>query len=64
MGPLLREANVEDGSIDLDDVALSHYRLSKLKQQNLSLAIDGGAAICPKAGPRTGNLAHGWEGNA
>ena len=54
LGPLLREANVDDGSIDLDDIALSHYRLSKLRQQNLSLAIDGGEGLEPGTGLGSG----------
>lgn len=51
---MLREANVDDSSIDLDDVALSHYRLSKLKQQNLSLAIDAGEGLEPGTGLGSG----------
>nr|WP_319947068.1 DEAD/DEAH box helicase family protein [uncultured Shimia sp.] len=54
LGPLLREANVDDGSIDLDDVALSHYRLSKLKQQNLALATDGAEGLEPGTGLGSG----------
>ncbi|MFK8078383.1 MAG: type I restriction endonuclease subunit R [Granulosicoccus sp.] len=38
--PMLREANVEEDEVDLDNVVLSHYRLSKIKQQNLKLAED------------------------
>jgi type I restriction enzyme R subunit len=54
LGPLLREANVDDGEIDLDDVALSHYRLSKIKQQNLGLSIDGGEGLQPGSGLGSG----------
>lgn len=54
LGPLLREANVDDGSIDLDDVALSHYRLSKLKQQHLALATDGAEGLEPGTGLGSG----------
>jgi len=45
--PLLREAAVDDDTLDLDDVALSHYRLSKMKQQDLQLSIDGGDGLTP-----------------
>ena len=35
--PMLREARVDEDDIDLDNVMLSHYRLSKIKQQDLRL---------------------------
>lgn len=35
--PLLREELADDDEIDFSNVTLSHYRLSKLKQQNLKL---------------------------
>ncbi|MTI03693.1 type I restriction endonuclease subunit R [Roseibium sp. RKSG952] len=54
LGPLLREANVDDEFIDLEDVALSHYRLSKLKQQNLSLAVGGHEGLEPGSGLGSG----------
>ncbi len=38
--PMLREAKVLENDVDLDNVVLSHYRLSKIKQQNLKLAED------------------------
>jgi len=38
--PMLREARVEEDEVDLDNVVMSHYRLSKIKQQNLKLAED------------------------
>ena len=38
--PMLREARVEEDDVDVDNVVLSHYRLSKIKQQNLKLAED------------------------
>jgi len=45
LAPLLRgEAPVED-SIDLGSIALSHYRLSKIKQQNLILVKEGGEGL-------------------
>ncbi|MFT5085240.1 MAG: type I restriction enzyme R subunit, partial [Lentisphaeria bacterium] len=38
--PMLREVFVEDDEIDLNGVTLSHYRLSKLRQQHLQLKED------------------------
>lgn len=38
--PLLRETLVEEDDIDLDNVMLSHYRLSILNQQDLKLKQD------------------------
>jgi type I restriction enzyme R subunit len=40
LNPLLREQNIDDDDIDLNHVVLSHYRLSKIKQQNLMLNED------------------------
>ena len=40
LNPLLREENLDESDIDLDQVILSHYRLSKIKQQNLLLQED------------------------
>ncbi len=37
LNPLLREQILDEDDIDLDQVVLSHYRLSKIKQQNLIL---------------------------
>jgi len=37
LNPLLREQAIDDDDIDLDHVVLSHYRLSKIKQQDLAL---------------------------
>lgn len=54
LGPLLRESSVDDILIELDDVALSHYRLSKIKQQNLGLSIDGGEGLQPGSGLGSG----------
>lgn len=47
LAPHLREASPEDDIIDLSSVELSHYRLSKLKQQELRLAKDGQAGLEP-----------------
>ena len=38
--PMLREANIEEDDVDLDNVVLSHYRLSKIRQQDLKLQED------------------------
>lgn len=54
LGPLLREANIEEEELDLGDVALSHYRLSKIKQQNLRLAADAAEGLEPGSGLGSG----------
>ena len=38
--PMLREATIEEDGVDLDNVVLSHYRLSKIRQQDLKLQED------------------------
>ncbi|WP_066015162.1 type I restriction endonuclease subunit R [Endozoicomonas atrinae] len=38
--PLLREKRVEEDEIDLDNVVMSHYRLSKIRQQDIKLQED------------------------
>jgi type I restriction enzyme, R subunit len=38
--PMLRETVVDDDDIDLDSIVLSHYRLSKIRQQDLALQQD------------------------
>ncbi|WP_067582970.1 type I restriction endonuclease subunit R [Endozoicomonas ascidiicola] len=35
--PLLREKAVQEDEIDLDNVVMSHYRLSKIRQQDIAL---------------------------
>jgi len=40
--PMLREKIDEDDDVDLSNVTLSHYRLSKIKQQDLKLKDDDG----------------------
>lgn len=45
--PLLREANIDEDLINLNDVALSHYRLSKIKQQDLGLVTGGAEGLTP-----------------
>ena len=38
--PLLRERVVQEDDIDLDNVVMSHYRLSKIRRQNIELKED------------------------
>ncbi len=45
LAPLLREEAPEEDPIDLTSVGLSHYRLSKIKQQDLMLVKEGGEGI-------------------
>jgi type I restriction enzyme R subunit len=54
LGPLLREANIDEDEMDFGDVALSHYRLSKLKQQSLQLATAGAEGLQPGSGLGSG----------
>ena len=43
LAPLLREKTPEDDPIDLSSVELSHYRLTKIKQQDLTMVKEGAA---------------------
>lgn len=45
LAPLLREEAPEDDPIDLTSVGLSHYRLSKIKQQDLMLVKEGATGL-------------------
>ena len=45
LAPLLREKTPDDDIIDLSSVELSHYRLSKIKQQDLLMVKEGAAGI-------------------
>ena len=45
LAPLLREEAPEEDPIDLTSVSLSHYRLSKIKQQDLNLVKEGGEGL-------------------
>lgn len=38
--PLLRETTTQDDEVDLSNVSMSHYRLSKIRQQDLKLKED------------------------
>ena len=40
--PLLREKVIEEDEVDLDNVVMSHYRLSKIRQQDIKLAESDG----------------------
>ncbi|WP_419533353.1 type I restriction endonuclease subunit R [Endozoicomonas sp.] len=40
--PLLRETVVQDDEIDLSNVVMSHYRLSKIREQNIKLQEESG----------------------
>ena len=54
LAPLLREEAPTEDPIDLSSVALSHYRLSKIKQQRLMLVKDGGEGFEPGSEMGTG----------
>ena len=47
LAPLLREEAPDDDSIDLTSVQLSHYRLSRIKQQDLLLVKEGAEGLSP-----------------
>ncbi|MEL7500035.1 MAG: DEAD/DEAH box helicase family protein [Planctomycetota bacterium] len=49
LAPLLRQESPDDEPIDLSSVDLSHYRLSKIKQQDLMLVKDGSGGVSPGA---------------
>jgi len=48
--PLLSEVLLDEDDIDLANLSLSHYRLSKLKQQNLKLKQDADDGLEPGDG--------------
>lgn len=54
LGPLLREQLVDDDEVDLSSVVLSHYRLSKIKQQDLALGEDSQGSYGLKPGEGLG----------
>ena len=45
LAPLLREKSPDEDPIDLSSVQLSHYRLSKIKQQDLLMVKEGAAGL-------------------
>ena len=48
--PMLRETLLDEDDIDLDSVVLSHYRLSKIRQQDLLLKEDEAEYLQPGDG--------------
>ncbi|MEJ1411898.1 MAG: DEAD/DEAH box helicase family protein [Candidatus Sedimenticola sp. (ex Thyasira tokunagai)] len=48
--PMLRESIVDEDDIDLHNVVLSHYRLSKIRQQEINLKEDAGEYLTPGEG--------------
>ncbi len=45
--PLLREKLDDEDDIDLSNVALSHYRLSKIREQNIVMEAEGEYGLQP-----------------
>lgn len=45
--PMLRESLIEEDDVDLSNVALSHYRLSVIRQQDLKLKQDAATYLTP-----------------
>lgn len=45
--PMLREAAIDEEDINLDNIVLSHYRLSKIKEQNIKLAVNSDDGLEP-----------------
>lgn len=55
LAPLLRERAPDDDPVDLTSVELSHYRLSRIRQQDLKLGAAGArAGLSPATGLGTG----------
>jgi len=52
--PMLRESIIDEDDIDLNSVVLSHYRLSKIRQQDLNLSVDAEENLMPGDGLGTG----------
>jgi len=48
--PMLRESVVDEDNIDLHNVVLSHYRLSKIRQQDINLKEEAGEYLTPGEG--------------
>jgi type I restriction enzyme R subunit len=51
--PLLHEKMLDEEDIDLDNVVLSHYRLAKIRQQDLQLQEEAGEYLKPGEGMGT-----------
>ncbi len=45
--PLLRERVIEEDDIDLDNVVMSHYRLSKIRERHIKLKTDEDSRLEP-----------------
>ncbi|MDH5257023.1 MAG: type I restriction endonuclease subunit R, partial [Gammaproteobacteria bacterium] len=45
--PMLRETLIDEDDVDLDNVVLSHYRLSVIRQQDLQLKEDADSYLVP-----------------
>ncbi len=54
LAPLLREKTPDDDPVDLTSVELSHYRLSKIKQQDLLMVKEPGPGLQPASDLGTG----------
>ena len=48
--PMLREAIIDEDDINLNNVVLSHYRLSKIRQQDINLRDDASVYLKPGDG--------------
>lgn len=48
--PMLRESLLDEDDINLDNVVMSHYRLAKIRQQDLNLKEDAGDYLTPGEG--------------
>ncbi len=49
--PMLREEIIDEDVLDLENVIMSHYRLSEIRRQDLKLKVNSGAELDP---PGTG----------
>ncbi len=47
LAPMLRETRPEEDPLDLSSVELSHYRLSKIRQQDLMMVKEGHGGLSP-----------------
>ena len=60
--PMLREALIDEDEIDLDNVVLSHYRVAKIRQQDLQLQQNTGEyKLEPGEGMGTAKTQHQKE---
>ncbi|RBP52978.1 type I restriction endonuclease subunit R [Arenicella xantha] len=48
--PMLRESAIEEDEIELDNIVLSHYRLSKIRQQDLTMETGELYSLTPGEG--------------